>query len=135
MNVPRHARTSSDAAETLPRGDRVLHRRDFLRAQSEGRRVHTPHFVLVALPTTEGRLRLGVTVSRRVGDSVRRNRVKRLVREVFRRNRALFPAACDLVVVARAGAATLDYAAVRNEVSAAEGALRRAAGAPRGAER
>lgn len=135
MNSRRHAGTSSDAAETFPRRDRVLHRRDFLRAQSEGRRVHTPHFVLVALPTADGRLRLGVTVSRRVGDSVRRNRVKRLVREVFRRNRALFPAACDVVVVARVGAATLDYAGVRNEVSAAEAALRRAAREPCATER
>lgn len=134
MNLRRHARTSSDAAESFARSDRVLHRRDFLRAQSEGRRVHTPHFVLMALPVAGGRLRLGVTVSRRVGDAVCRNRVKRLVREVFRRNRVLFPPACDVVVVARAGAGALDYAAVRDEVTAAEAALRRAAHESRGAE-
>ena len=135
MNSRRHARTSSDAAEAFPRGDRILRRSDFLRAQSEGRRVHTPHFVIVALPGERGHLRLGVTVSRKVGDAVRRNRVKRLLREVFRRNRALFPRACDVVVVARAGAYTLDYAGVRDELGAAEGALRRAAREPRAAEK
>ena len=113
--------------ERLPRADRIRRREDFLRIQSEGRRVHTPHFILVVLPATDTRLRLGVTVSRRVGDSVRRNRVKRLVREVFRRNRGLFPPASDVVVVARAGASGLDYAAVCAEFGAADGALRRAA--------
>lgn len=134
MNLRRHARTPSDAPEGFARRDRVVHRRDFLRAQSQARRVHTPHFVLMAAPVAGGRLRLGVTVSRRVGDAVRRNRVKRLVREVFRRNRTLFPSACDVVVVARAGAADLDYAAVRSEVTAAQAALRRAAHVSGGAE-
>jgi ribonuclease P protein component len=58
--------------------------------------------LLFGLPGTG---RLGVTVSRKVGGSVARNRVKRWLRECFRRARPRFPAALDLVIVARPGAA------------------------------
>lgn len=47
--------------------------------------------------------RLGLSVSRRVGGAVERNRWKRLAREVFRRHRARLPVGVDLVVVAHPG--------------------------------
>ena len=75
------------------------------------------------------RTRLGVTVTRKVAGAVGRNRIKRLVREAFRRNRALFPEHCDLVLVARSSATKLDYAAVCAELTAARGGLHRAGAA------
>jgi len=48
--------------------------------------------------------RLGVSVSRRVGGAVVRNRWKRVLREVFRRGRSDLPPGLDLVVIARRGA-------------------------------
>jgi ribonuclease P protein component len=113
----------------LPRRDRIQNRADFLRVQREGRRVHTLHFVIMVMPAE--RQRLGITVTRRAAGAVGRNRVRRLVREVFRQNRALFPLCSELVVVARTGADRLDYAAVRAEVEKASSALRRATD-PRG---
>lgn len=68
--------------------------------------------------------RLGVTVSRRVGNAVVRNRVKRRVREWFRRNRGVFPPDRDVVVIARASAAEIPSAEVGREL---EGAVRRLA--------
>jgi ribonuclease P protein component len=47
--------------------------------------------------------RLGLTVSRKVGGAVRRNRVKRMLREVFRYNRAALAPHLDLVVLAKPG--------------------------------
>jgi len=58
--------------------------------------------VVYALPRDRGPSRLGVAVGRKVGRAVRRNRIKRLVREVFRRNRDELRRPCDVVVVARA---------------------------------
>jgi ribonuclease P protein component len=104
----------------------LLRRADFLRVQREGKRVNTPHFVVMVLPAE--RQRFGVTVTKRVAGAVGRNRVKRLAREVYRRERDLFPPACELVLVARGGADQLDYAALRGELAQARAALARAAG-------
>ena len=100
-----------------------MRRSDFVRIQATGRRVHTPHFVILFVP--HAGQRLGVTVGRRVGGATRRNRVKRLVREVFRRNRELFPPDSDIVLVARPGSPRLDYAAVKSELERAQNALLR----------
>lgn len=113
----------AERAEAFPPSDRVKLRSDFVRLQSGARRVHLPHFVVLLGLREDGSTRLGITVTRKVGNSVARNRVRRLVREVFRRNRGLFPEGHDLIVIARAGAPTLDYATVLEQVQAASGAM------------
>jgi len=112
----------------LPRDARLRKRPEFLEVQGRGRRIHTPHFILLLLPGA--RQALGVTVTRKIAGAVGRNRVKRLCREVFRLNRTLFPPRCAIVAVARAGAAGLDYATLVAEVASASPALYRAAGVP-----
>lgn len=111
--------------ERFPRSERLLRRADFVRVQQQGRRVHTAHFVMLLLRSRMEGLRLGVTVGKRVGCAVQRNRVKRLVREVFRRNKLLFPRDCDVVLVARPGADALDYASVLGELVRAQAAIAR----------
>ena len=95
------------------RADRLLKSRDFQRVDREGRRWRMSHFVVLAAQragsdTAIGRPRLGLTVSRRVGNAVERNRVKRRVREWFRRSRGALAAGWDLVVIAKPGAAELE---------------------------
>ena len=114
------------SAEGLPRSDRVRRRGEFLWAQRKGARVSSPHFVFMLVPGTATRC-LGVTVSKRIGHAVARNRVKRVVREVFRRNRALFPERCRCVVLARPGAHELGYFQARTEVAEVAVRMRRAA--------
>lgn len=69
------------------------------------------HFVVLvasrAVPVAGDGPRLGLTVSRRVGNAVVRNRLKRRVREWFRRARAELEPGLDLVVIARRGASEL----------------------------
>jgi ribonuclease P protein component len=62
-----------------------------------------------------GHPRLGLVVTRRLGKAVQRNRVKRVLREFFRRHRAGLPAA-DLVIMAKKGAADLAYQQVQEEL-------------------
>lgn len=56
---------------------------------------------MIFMANTESYNRLGISVHRKIGDAVRRNRIKRLIREVFRLNRDLFPASCDVVFTVR----------------------------------
>jgi ribonuclease P protein component len=88
----------------------VLKRPDFKRIQNVGRRVSTTNFVwIVALATDpEQPARLGVTVSKRVGNAVRRNRVKRLLRAAFRQEDGMLEPGFDLVVVCKAADAGLN---------------------------
>lgn len=92
-----------------PRSARLRRRREFLAVQRDGRRRHTPHFVVIVRPAPPQEARLGVTASSRIGNAVVRNRVKRVVREVFRHRRAR-AAANDFVVIAKPGAELLSYA-------------------------
>ena len=78
-------------------------------------------------PSPEPAGRVGVTVTKKVGHAVARNRVKRRVREVFRRHRDLFPAGIDVVFIAKRDAPSLTFAEVLAEVEHARHALRKAA--------
>lgn len=96
----------------------MLRSADFRRARAEGARVRTAHFILVVVARAEpGPLRLGLVVSRKVGNAVARNRVKRRVRELFRTTDDLLPPGVDLVVIAGPGSADTPLAAIRQEWS------------------
>jgi ribonuclease P protein component len=73
----------------------------------------TASFIVFTLWSDKAPLRLGITVSKRVGGAVVRNRVKRLVREAFRHTKERFSQSqgqgLQLVIVAKADAARLDY--------------------------
>ena len=97
--------------------DRLHRSAEFIRLQRAGVRFQSPHFVVYAgnlagSPDDEP--------SRRVGIAVARNRVKRRVREIFRRAiRDNLPAGTSIVVIARDGAATLASPAINNELTMA----------------
>lgn len=102
-------------------------RREFERVKACGRRRQTRHFILSLADNDYGRPRLGIIVTKRLGKAVKRNRVKRLVREFFRRHKDFLPAQ-DIVIIAKPEAATLDYAAVQAELGAALLAVREKTG-------
>lgn len=78
-----------------------MRRADFLRAGRRGRKLSTRYFLVLAHDRGDGgAARLGVTVTRKVGGAVRRNRIKRLVREWFRKHGQEL-GACDLNVIAK----------------------------------
>ncbi len=94
---------------------RLSHSADFDRAFREGRSFATRHLVLHVFLRSEADApaddplapRLGVSVGRRVGGAVERNRVKRLLREAFWMVAPSLPPAHDFVLVARSEAAEL----------------------------
>lgn len=99
---------------------RLRKRREFLSVQRRAQTKRARHFVVLSMVRPGARSpRMGVTVSRKVGNAVARNRVKRRVREFFRCNRnELFPN-CDYVFIARKGAHVLSQAEVDQELRGA----------------
>jgi ribonuclease P protein component len=124
---------AAPARERLLPSERLKLRTDFLRVSGGGQKVHSARFLFLVLARgDEGPTRLGITVTRKVANAVGRNRIKRVLREVFRRNRALFPAGCDVVVIAKDRAPGLSYEDTRAEIETTSRSLVRASrSAPR----
>ena len=95
------------ASRGRPKRGRLSRSADFERVYRQGRSVANRWLVLYAFPNADADAdggagpRLGLSVSRKVGGAVDRNRVKRLLREAFRAEAGRVPADRDIVVVAR----------------------------------
>lgn len=90
-------------------------RRQFLAVHGKGKRVSSSLFTLHGRPNRLAQCRLGITVTRKLGGAVSRNRIKRLVREVFRAHRAQLVPFLDLVVAARPGILSQSKAEIEKE--------------------
>lgn len=97
------------ARQGLGRERRLRQRGQFLALQ-RARRVKQRQILFLWRPNGLENSRLGLTVSRRVGNAVVRNRIKRRLREIFRQAGERLPPGIDLVAVARPSAAPLDFA-------------------------
>jgi ribonuclease P protein component len=94
-------------AERRKRG-RLTRSGDFDRVYRDGSSRANRHLVVYSFPTEPGaEPRLGISVSRKVGKAVTRNKVKRTLREAFWALAAALPAGHDFVIVARPGAEEL----------------------------
>lgn len=90
--------------ESFPSSLRLHLRRDFTRAFDQGRKtVHSDAILWVSHRGDPGPSRLGIVVSRKLGTAVKRNRLKRLVRETFRRSKGVLKPGMDMVVYLRPG--------------------------------
>jgi ribonuclease P protein component len=108
---------------SLPKEARVAKRREFLRIQGAGRRVPSRHFLVVHVRQGDAPARLGITVTKKIGNAVLRNRVKRSVREAFRERRGAIAPGAALVVIARDGAARLSVRETAAELAPAFAAI------------
>jgi len=101
--------------QRLYRHERLSDRREYTRCYHHGRRLRTAYFTVYAYQRGNGAPRLGLAVGKPVGKAAVRNRVKRRLRELFRRRKALVPAGYDLFVRVLPASAAATFA----ELSAA----------------
>ena len=94
------------------RAQRLRTNAEFARVYRLGRRLRGDNFALIVLPNGGEHSRLGISVQRKTGNAVRRNRIKRLVREAFRQNPSLLSTPSDLVCTVRPGFALDSLAAL-----------------------
>jgi ribonuclease P protein component len=92
---------------SLTKADRILKRREFIALSKSGRRIQTEYFIAIFSPARFNRSRLGVTVTKKVGNAVERNRIKRLVREFFRLNRHSLSGNWDVNIIAKLQSANI----------------------------
>ncbi len=109
--------------ESLGRLDRIRKRADYQRCYREGRRIHGALATLHVMPSSEGRCRLGITATRKVGPAVVRQKLRRRTREIFRRwpGRRELPLA-DIVVHLRPASANATFSELETQL---QGQLRR----------
>jgi ribonuclease P protein component len=89
-------------AESLAPRERIRKKKDFLVLYKKGYRYKSKYFNLIGLSNVLPYSRVGVVASRKVGNAVARNRAKRWMRELFRRNKELLGYPVDLLIVASA---------------------------------
>ncbi len=82
---------------TLTRQERLCNKEDFLRVYREGKRVRLPGLTVIFTKNSLPYSRIGISIGRRFGKAVQRNRAKRIVRELFRKNKDRLPRGYDLI--------------------------------------
>ena len=108
--------TSNMVRFRFPAVRRLKVSREFERVRKEGRAVRGGLLILSVLPVDgEKRFRVGLITSRRVGEAVARNRVRRRLREIVRRNQQALKGGIWFVVIARRSAAQTDSAVLEAE--------------------
>lgn len=87
----------------------------YCRVQSRGRRIGGKFLLVIFAPSSFLTVRFGLTVSKRVGNAVTRNKVKRRLRDILRHQKSVL-GGLDVVWIARAEAASASYEALKNDV-------------------
>lgn len=82
---------------------------DFLYVYRNGQSKANKYLVMYVVENGSGINRLGISVSKKVGNSVVRHHLKRLIRESYRLHEAMFNSGLNIVVVARASAKDVTY--------------------------
>ncbi len=102
---------------TLKKIERIRKRKNFLQIYQCGKRAFSKHFTVITFENDLGILRLGLTVTKKIGNAVKRNRIKRLIREFFRLNKDRFKASSqDIVIIAKGNTSSMKYADVCSEL-------------------
>ena len=105
--------------ETLSPRERISKKKDFLLIYKDGKRHRGKVFNLIYLSNSLGYARLAIVVSRKVGNSVERNKIKRNMRELFRKNKDLLKVHADMIIIPNKGILDISRSDLQKEYLAA----------------
>jgi ribonuclease P protein component len=100
----------------MQRQHRLRKKRDFSKVFRVGKSIANRQFVLYFCQNDSDTIRLGISVSKKVGNAVTRNRVKRLVKEVVRAWIPYIRSNFDLVLIARNPTAEMDFSQIKSSI-------------------
>jgi len=95
----------------------IKENRTFRRLYSKGKRIVSPLFILYVMPNRSEKQRLGITVSKKIGKAVERNRAKRIIREAFRLTKSELKPGFDIIFVARASTVSSTSTQIKKEMN------------------
>jgi ribonuclease P protein component len=85
--------------QSLSKRQRLTGTENFIRVYRKGKRIKLPGLTIIVARNYLPYCRIGISVGRKIGGATKRNRAKRLIRELFRTNKWIFPPGHDLVFV------------------------------------
>jgi ribonuclease P protein component len=97
--------------------ERITNKSRFKVIYDQGVWRSSKHFTTVTCANTQEVRRLGITVTKKTGNAVKRNRIKRLIREFFRLNKSLFPDDHDVIIMAKREFPLLTYKQTCDELT------------------
>ncbi len=104
-------------SQSFPRTLRIRKRPEILKLQESGSKAFSRHFLLIVKPGSNASSRIAITVTRKIDKrAVGRNRLKRRVREIFRRNHNRLAQSFDILVIARKNAVDLPLSEIQREI-------------------
>lgn len=104
-------------SQSFAKHERLLKRSQFQTIMAQGQKKRVDNLcTLFYLPNGQDHKRLGVIVSKKVGNAVIRNRAKRKIREIFRRHKQAGPGGMDVVVVSGRALVPLPYSLLEKKL-------------------
>ena len=96
--------------EGLPKKERLRKNKEFQAVFREGKKLWINSILLIIYkPNSLNYRRLGIVVSKKIKKATQRNKVKRWIRELFRRNKDWFPENCDIIIIPHPNLLNLEY--------------------------
>lgn len=92
---------------SFPKENRIRRRREFVHLSNSGKKVHTDQFIGIYGASETGKKRIGITVSKKVGNAVMRNRIKRVIREYFRLHKQNLKYDLEINIIAKRNVSAL----------------------------
>jgi ribonuclease P protein component len=103
--------------------ERIRKKKEFSELYKRGRCARGKYFNLIYLPNSLSHSRMAVVASKKVGNAVHRNKIRRRVRELFRRNKGLLKSPLDMLLIAKKEIRSATWAVLRDEYVAAVQAI------------